>query len=213
MDILFNSLLIIHITGGSIGLLAGSWNMVTQKGTHLHKRIGRVFFYALLTASLAALPMSFLHQNYFLLIVAVFTGYLLITGKRYLDKKKPADVANTDWLLCGVMFLFGTGFIIWGIYLLVNGYGFGTVLLVFGSISILMVMQDYKNFKGRSSKKNYWLTNHIQRMTGAFIASITAFIVVNNTVLPGVVAWLLPTVALVPVLVRWSKKYAVKVKE
>jgi type IV secretory pathway component VirB8 len=48
-------------------------------------------------------------------------------------------------------------------------------------------------------------------MIGAYIASITAFLVVNNTILPGVVAWLLPTAVLVPVLIKWSRKYAVKI--
>jgi hypothetical protein len=211
MEILFKILLIIHIAGGTIGLLAGTFNMVTKKGTQRHQQVGRLFFYGLLTASIVALPMSFLHSNYFLLIVGVFTGYLLLTGKRYLTKKSTADVTNADWLLCGVMLLFAAAFITWGIYLLVYGNNFGTVLLTFGGISILLVWQDYKNFKGRSNIKNYWLTNHIQRMIGAYIASITAFLVVNNTILPGVVAWLLPTAVLVPVLIKWSRKYAVKI--
>ena len=209
----FKILLTIHITGGAIGLLAGSYNMVTKKGTKRHQQVGLLFFYSLLIASLVALPMSFFHSNYFLFIVGVFTAYLLMTGKRYLSKKSIEDVAKADWLLCLLMFLFGSGFIVWGIYLLIYGNGFGTVLLVFGSISMLLIWQDYRNFNGRSSIKNYWLTSHIQRMIAAYIASITAFIVVNNTILPGVVAWLLPTAALVPVLIKWSRKYAVKIKE
>ncbi|MBL0357367.1 MAG: hypothetical protein IPP72_11000 [Chitinophagaceae bacterium] len=210
MDILFNSLLIAHIAGGSIGLMAGSYNMITKKGTKLHKQIGLLFFYSLLIAALIALPMSFLHHSYFLFIVGVFTSYLLMTGKRYLAKKDIHDVTNTDWILCWIMLLFGTGFIVWGIYLLVYGNSFGTVLLVFGSISMMLLWQDHRNFKGRSAIKNFGLTNHIQRMIGAYIASLTAFIVVNNTLLPGIVAWLLPTIVLVPVLVKWSGKYAVK---
>ncbi len=187
--------------------------MITKKGNQRHRQIGLLFFYGLLIAAFVALPMSLLHSSYFLFIVGIFTSYMLLTGKRYLAKKSIADVTNADWLLCIVMLLFGTGFITWGIYLLLHGAGFGTVLLVFGSISVSLVLQDYRNFKGKSPIKNFGLTNHIQRMIGAYIASITAFIVVNNTMLPAVVAWLLPTVILVPVLIIWSRKYAVKVKK
>lgn len=211
LQILFNILLVIHITGGAIGLLAGSYNMLTKKGTKLHKQVGQLFFYALLISAVVALPMSYLHSNYFLLIVGVFTSYLLLTGKRYLAKKSIADVSNIDWLLCILMLLFGAGFIAWGINLLLHKINFGTVLLVFGTFSMLLVWQDNRNFKGRSPIKNYGLTNHIQRMIGAYIASLTAFIVVNNSILPGVVAWLLPTAILVPVLIKWSRKYEVRI--
>jgi len=51
------------------------------------------------------------------------------------------------------------------------------------------------------------LVTHLQRMIGAYIASLTAFLVVNNTILPGVIAWLLPSVLLVPFIMAWSKKY------
>lgn len=213
LQIFFNILLGIHITGGAIGLFAGSYTMLTQKGTQLHRQIGIVFFYALLISAVVALPMSYLHSNYFLLIVGVFTSYLLLTGKRYLAKKTTEDVSNMDWLLCFIMLLFGAGFIAWGSYLILHKINFGTVLLVLGIFSMLLVWQDNRNFKGRSLIKNYGLTNHIQRMIGAYIASITAFIVVNNSILPGVVAWLLPTAILVPVLIKWSRKYEVRIEK
>jgi hypothetical protein len=47
---------------------------------------------------------------------------------------------------------------------------------------------------------------HLQRMIGSFIAALTAFLVVNNNILPGIVAWLLPTIILVPVIILLSQK-------
>lgn len=46
-------------------------------------------------------------------------------------------------------------------------------------------------------------------MVGAYIASFTAFIVVNYTLIPNLVAWLLPTVNIVPLIIYWIKKWSV----
>ena len=100
-------------------------------------------------------------------------------------------------------------FIVFGIINLLDKNNFGIVLLVFGVISLLFVLKDYNNFTGKSKIKNYGLTTHLQRMIGSYIASATAFLVVNNTILPQALAWLLPTVILVPLIFKWSKKYQV----
>jgi hypothetical protein len=110
------------------------------------------------------------------------------------------------------MLLFAGRFIVFSIFYIIQGDSFTIVYLVFGGIGFLFSFQDWKNFSGRSRIKNFFLTTHIQRMTGSYIASVTAFLVVNNTVLPSVVAWLLPTAILTPFIVKWVRKYKVKSK-
>lgn len=203
---IFNLLLIIHIICGGASLLLGLFILISRKGDKRHKLIGRIYFYSMLTASFLALPMSYLHPSYFLFIIGIFTSYMLLTGKRYLKKKSIKDVKPIDWLLTITMLIFGIGFIGLGVSNLIQSNFFGIVLVVFGGISMLFVYQDYLNYKGRASVKNFWLTTHIQRMTGSYIASATAFLVVNNTVLPGVIAWLLPTILVVPLIIIWSRR-------
>jgi hypothetical protein len=89
---------------------------------------------------------------------------------------------------------------------------FGNVLIVFGSIAALMCLQDFRNYGAPARLKLRWLTTHLQRMTGSYIAALTAFLVVNNTFLPAVVAWLLPTVVLTPLITLWSIRYTPKAK-
>jgi uncharacterized membrane protein len=199
---LFKILLIVHVVCGGASLILGLFVLLSQKGNTRHQFIGNIYFMAMLTAALVALPLSYLHPNYFLFIIGVFTLYMLLTGRRYLKKKKQEDVTTMDWLLTYTMLVFGSAFIIFGTYNMVKANYFGIVLLVFGSLSHLFVYQDYLNFKNKSSVMNFWLTTHIQRMIGSYIASVTAFLVVNNTILPGVIAWLLPTLLLVPFIIK-----------
>ena len=212
MEIIFKILLVIHIIAGSIGLFTGTLNIARKKGDVLHKRVGIWFLYGMLINGLAGLVMSVMHANYFLLIIAVFSIYLVGTGQRALSLKqltKSQKPKSIDWILSLSMLVFAIGFMGFGGYLLVNQNNFGVVMIVFGIISILMVLKDIKNYKGNSKFKNYWLLTHIQRMIGGYIAATTAFLVVNNTILPNVVAWLLPTVILTPLIFYWSRKNAI----
>lgn len=211
MDI-FTALLITHILGGGISLVLGMVILAVKKGSKQHVLMGKTYFFAMLTAALVAIPMSCLHPNYFLFIIGFFTAYMLLTGKFYLKKKKTDDVKALDWALTLLMLLFGIAFIALGSLNIAKSNYFGIVFIVFGSISFLFVVQDYRNFKGKSKIKNYWLTTHLQRMTGSYIASATAFLVVNNTILPGIIAWLLPTLIIVPLIISWTRKYKIEKK-
>lgn len=210
---IFKIFLVIHIIGGSLSLLLGTFILLTKKGNVIHKKIGKVYFYSMLINSIFAIPMSLMHTNYFLFLISIFTIYMLFTGVRYLNKKKVANVQITDWILTIVMFLFAIAFIGFGIFNIIKGNYFGSVFIVFGSIGLLFSYQDNLNFKGKSTIKNYFLTTHIQRMAGSYIASTTAFLVVNNTFLPSILAWLLPTILMVPFIVTWTRKYKVQNKK
>lgn len=210
---LFNFLLIIHIILGGTGLLLGTLVMFLKKGDKRHKLIGNIYFYAMLGTGIFAMVLAYLNLNQFLFITAVFTIYMILTGKRYLKKKKIGDVTQLDWLLTITMLVFGIAFIGLGTNGIMKNNYFGIVLVVFGGLSLLFVYQDYRNFKGKSSIKNFWLTTHLQRMVGSYIAALTAFIVVNNTLLPDILAWLLPTAILVPFISIWRRKYQVKINK
>jgi uncharacterized membrane protein len=205
----FKILLTIHIITGGIALFVGSIILFTKKGNETHQKLGKVYFSALLTSSLVSLLMAILHGNIFLFIVGIFTTYMLLSGTRYLKIKSISDIHFADWTLAITITLFGLGFVSLGSYILLYQDFFGIVLLVFGGICWMFALQDFKNFRNKSKVKNFWLMTHIQRMTGSYIASATAFLVVNNTILLGVISWLLPTAILTPLIVIWVRKYQV----
>lgn len=206
----FNILLCIHIAGGGISLLLGFIILCLKKGNKRHRLLGNLYGYALGIASVVAIPMSYLHPNYFLFIISVFTIYMLLTGKRYLQKKELSNVTITDWILTILIATFGTAFIGFGILHIIKSNVFGIVFIVFGLISYVFVYQDYLNFTGKSTVKNFYLITHLQRFIGSYIAAATAFLVVNNNLLPSVLAWLLPTILIVPLIIKWSRKFKIE---
>jgi len=46
-------------------------------------------------------------------------------------------------------------------------------------------------------------------MMGSYIAAVTAFLLVNNEILPPVSVWLLPTVVIAPLITIWTRRYKV----
>lgn len=172
----------------------------------------------MLTAGFSAFVLSILHPNYFLFMVGVFTLYLVGTGYRYIHIKMSGSDQRptiTDWAISLCMMLAGILFVGLGIRLILSQQNFGIVFIVFGLIGLRFVKIDFTNYKGKWKEKNYWLLSHLQRMTGGYIASLTAFLVVNAKyspiVLPSILVWLLPTVILTPLIIVWSRKYKAKV--
>ena len=212
LELIFKFLLVLHIISGSIGLLTGTINIAKKKGDIIHKKVGLFFLYGMIINGVSGLLMTVIHSNLFLFIIGIFSIYMAATGQRYLylkglsEGKKPKSI---DWILSSMMFVFGIGFMIYGILLLLSSNTFGIVLLVFGLISLSMVVQDIYNYTTHKLAKNFWLLVHIQRMMGAYIAASTAFLVVNNAFLPEIVVWLLPTVILTPLIFKWSNKYKI----
>ena len=117
-----------------------------------------------------------------------------------------------DWLLSSAMGIVGLIFMGWGIFLLVKKNIMGWSLMLFGTIGLLSVRKDFENYLGKSRKKQFWLRAHIARIVGAYIASLSAFLVVNysrfSVPIPEVVYWVLPTLILTPLIIYWIRKYS-----
>lgn len=205
----FDVLLIVHVLCGGISLLLGLSIMIQRKGGRLHKLVGIIYYYSMLISSFTAMPMSWMHRNYFLLMVSVLTAFMLLSGRRYIRRKKAADAGVFDWTLTSIMAIAGISFVVFAVKNLTHGNTFGIVYLIFGMGGLFFVFQDFRNFTKRSPISNFWLTTHLQRMIGSYVAALTAFLVVNNNILPGTIAWVVPTIILVPLILIWTRKYRV----
>lgn len=209
MPTLYQCLLFLHITAGSIALITGTTNIILSKGGKIHQKIGRTFVSSMMLTGGSALFMAQIKPNPFLFIVGIFSIYLVGTAARYI-KSTHAKPHLIDWVYTLGMFVFGSIFIIWGVITLSKSDGMGAVMLVFGSIGLFSVYRDLKNYRGEINHPNYRLSIHIGRMVGGFTATLTAVLVVNaenfKLSIPEYAYWLAPTLLLTPLSIYWIKK-------
>jgi uncharacterized membrane protein len=211
MELLFKIILGFHITAGSIALLSGPVAMFSKKGGENHRLAGKFFTWSMAVVSIAALYLSIAHKNWFLLMVAVFSMHSIVIGYRFLYLKKIQLLKKPtllDWLIALPAALFSMGLVVFGILLLIqNQNSFGWVAIVFGSIGSRNAWVGIRPFYIKPKQKNFWLINHISGMIGGYIATFTAFLVVNISFQPSFILWLLPTLIGVPFIFYNIRKY------
>lgn len=201
MQMLFKFALGLHVIAGYSALLLGLFIMIATKGNSLHRKLGSAFFYIMLGVTVSALLMAGIKSNEFLFYIGVFVFYQNYGGWKSI-RVKSLEPDRWDWLILLAALANGIAMLITG----------NIVLIVFGSISVLLVVQDLSRYRvlhrGGTIKKNAWLARHIGMMIGAYIATLTAFLVVNiQNFQPFWVLWLAPTLILIPLMQYWTWKY------
>jgi len=211
MDTFFKVALGLHILSGSVGLLAGTIIMILRKGGAQHKNLGKVFFFAMGGIFITSVYMSVVTQNWFLLCVGFFSFYLAASGYRVLWFKKLSRFREGPALVDHILgiggMLAGVGMWILTIMLWKEKQSFTVVPAVFGTIGFVLSLQFYKSFRTPPIQKNYWIKAHAIRMGGAYVSTVTAFLVVNVHVEPLWLFWLLPTVIVIPLVIYQSRRF------
>lgn len=203
---LFDLILALHIAGGGLSLLAGMLVLILKKGGKQHRLWGNLFYYGMVTSGIAALALSVMHPNVMLFCIGVFSMYLVLSGKRVLHFRSTTTQwkpGTYDYILMGAMLIFGLISMVLGGYNLIQGHLMGIVLTVFGGIGFLLTFSDFRAFRKTTPPANEWLKMHLTKMIGGYIATTTAFLVVNNTILPDLVVWLLPTILGSALITKW----------
>jgi hypothetical protein len=199
----------IHAFFGGIGLITGIGSIIVKKGSIPHKRLGKLFSIGMITSSLISIPIACMpnHENLFLLLIGLFTIYLVVSGNQILTfkRKNKKQAAAIDQLISGVMLVLSTIMVILGCYGLIKGDLSYLLFLFFGAFGLSLTIRDFIYYKNFMTNKNGWLANHIGKMVGAFIASITAFIVAGLG-LDTILAWTLPSVLGTIYIVYWRRK-------
>jgi uncharacterized membrane protein len=194
----------IHAPMGGVALLAGGVALIAKKGNSIHKKAGRIFYYAMLISALTAFVISVMpdHESPFLFSIGMFSTYFLLGGYRSLKFKNKTHKIFLDKLIAIIMVITGLVMII---YPIVFDKNIDIVLLVFGLVGISFGIRDIRLFQNKKLLREKWLKLHIGKMTGGYIASITAFFVVNQF-LPYLFNWLLPGVIGSIYITYWIKK-------
>ncbi|MDP5062427.1 MAG: hypothetical protein NWP64_10965 [Maribacter sp.] len=209
MENIIQIFIYIHAFFGGVGLITGIGSIIVRKGNGNHKRLGKWFTWSMIISSAISLVVARMpnHINTFLFLIGIFTIYMVLAGNRALTFKsvKKTKANLTDQLVSGTMAFSALIMIGFGISGLINGYSHSILFLFFGIIGLFLPYGDYKLFKTTLENRKLWLINHLSRMLGALIASVTAFIVAGmhqDTIW----AWMTPSVLGTIYIVYWIKK-------
>lgn len=196
--------LYLHIFAGFTALTTGLIPMFSKKGSNTHKIWGNVFYWAMFIVALTALIRFQMKLNLiFLTGIAIFSFYNTFTGVRLIRRKDNPKPEFIDWFGAILMVVSSLGMLYFS-YLAYrnNNVFYATLFVIFGLFMFLMSLEDLRVFTGKKQIDNdvplqtrYWFQNHISRMGGSYIATVTAFLVVNNPpFVPGLVVWIAPGV-------------------
>src|SRR5580704_13338641 len=95
------ALLILHISCGVVAFICAPVALATTKGGKVHRRFGKIYFWAMAGVAVTALILSFALPVYFLAMVAVFSFYSAFAGYRILSLKDMYTGARpkaVDWV-------------------------------------------------------------------------------------------------------------------
>jgi uncharacterized membrane protein len=213
IDTAIGALRLVHILAGMIALVVAPVAMVTAKGGPAHRRWGKVYFWMMAVVAVTALPLGFWRPNYFLMLVAVFSFYFAFRGYRALLRKRPErDAAGAlDWSASVATFLASGALIVLGVLtpspLWVT---LAPVAIVFGIGGVGAAGFDMVRFVRPPTERMAWWFSHMAGMLGSYIATVSAFSVVNFDFLDTVTRWLWPSVVGAPLIVLWIVYYKLK---
>jgi len=209
MESFIKILIYIHAFFGGLGLTAGIVSILVRKGGKVHKLWGKIFSVSMIKSSLLSLIVASFsgHENMFLFLIGIFTIYMVLAGNRALTLKVSIkNKANAlDKGISYMMFAIAVVMLIFGTICLVKNNNLWTLFFFFGGIGLLMTYRDFRAFKEFTTNNKVAIVSHIGRMVGAFITSVTAFIVAGLSI-SNLLVWLLPTLLGIPYIVFWIRK-------
>ncbi len=205
----FNLLLVIHITSGSVALLMAVIALVTAKGRRHHVLAGRIYASAMTVIFLTAVPLAVLGSNVFLLLIAVFSFYLVFAGWRFARNRRGSP-QRLDWSAAATMGVTGLAMWGYGITLAGDSNEHWVTMLLLGAIAVALSLNDTRYYfrltitSGQRPSGTKRISRHLTNMLAGTISTVTAVFVVNVDTDPAWLAWILPTVAITPLIIWWN---------
>lgn len=215
--------LYLHIFAGFTALTTGLVPMLAKKGSKTHTTWGTVYYWAMFVVALTALIRFRMDLRLiFLTGIAVFSFYFTFTGVRLIHRKSNPIPLLIDWFGAILMIVGSLVMLYFSYFAYRNDNIFYTILFtIFGLFMFVLAFEDLRVFMGKKQIDNnvplqtrYWFQNHISRMGGSYIATVTAFLVVNNPPqVSGLVVWIAPGVIGGIIIGRTQKFYRDKFKK
>lgn len=204
------TILVLHIAGGSVAILAGTAALAVRKGGRLHVVAGNVFFVAMLVmASIGALVAPFLmtaqgNPKLFDSAAGFFTCYLVITS--WLTVRRKAGTIGRAEVAA---FLFAV-LLAAAVVLLGKTGGDANAYYGLGGVIALAAALDLKVIVNRGIAGGPRIARHLWRMCLALFVAVGSFFLGQQRQMPEFVQgspWLsVPPLAVLAMMVFWLLK-------
>ena len=195
-------LLAVHIAAGSVSLATAGVALITTKGGRWHVLAGRIYAVGMTIVFLTAAPLAALVSSSFLLLIALFSFYLVFAGWRF-ARNRQRRAHPVDWIAVAAIVVTGLWMWYYAVVLALDGSSHWITLAVFGWIAIALGLADAW-FHWTQPGGARRVARHLTNMLAGTIATITAVTVVNVDMDPVWVPWILPTVVITPLIVWWN---------
>lgn len=215
MEKFIQSTLQIHIVVGSIALLTGAVAIFSQKGKQLHRKAGRIYFWAMTLVFMTGIIVAGYRFNRFLFLIAFLSYYSVFAGVRFLRLKKIYKDQNPKWydwaagIVNGIVNIIFIGLGLYYLFQPNNNLPGALLSTGFGISGLLISYTNLKPFIVRPDKPYHWYLAHIGNMMGGYIATFTAFLstlVARFELMNPFLAFALPSLIGIPVLLFWQQK-------
>jgi hypothetical protein len=170
----YTPMLIVHIAGGFIAVLAGCMALVVRKGSRLHRRSGDVFVIAMLLMASGGAYIALRKSQPFNVFAGTFTFYLVATAALVV-LRKPKQNGRLEFALMLVALAAGITALAFALQTQVKAHviGYG----IFATIALLSAAGDIRMLIRGGVAGVQRLVRHIWRMGFAlFIAAGSLFL-------------------------------------
>ena len=180
--------LVLHIGGGSLGILSGYSAVFARKGGNLHRISGTVFFASMLAMGTMGLALSVWIRQFGNIAGGALATYLVLTAWLTV-KRKAATIGRAEIALFGAAFATAGLLLYWGVLAATSpkgtfqGYGFA-LYFVFGTFATLFAVLDLKVILKGGVSGVARIARHLWRMCFALFFAAASFFLGQQKVMP-----------------------------
>jgi len=170
----YTPMLVVHIAGGMIAVLAGSMALVVRKGSPLHRRSGDVFAISMLFMSAAGAYIALRKSQSFNVFAGTLTFYLVATASLVV-MRKPKQNGRLEFFFMLVALAAGGTALVFAL----RAHQKGSIIgySVFAAIALLSAAGDIRMLIRGGVAGAQRLVRHVWRMGFAlFVASGSFFL-------------------------------------
>ncbi|HWY15659.1 MAG TPA: hypothetical protein VNX86_11030 [Rhizomicrobium sp.] len=180
--------LILHIGGGSVGILSGYGAVSVAKGERLHRAFGTVFVASMLTMAMMATGLAILNQQRSNTTGGILAFYLVSTAWMTV-RRKEGTVGRFEYGALFAALCVGATLLIWGLQATVSPKGqldgsAAALSYVFGSFALFAAALDLKVILHGGISGARRIARHLWRMCFAFFFGAASFFLGQQKVMP-----------------------------